>query len=173
MAQNFRRYIERNIGTAAVDIPDGLTKTFGGVQVKYGKQTIEWKGQKATATGMKIITKNGFMVMIQGSYCGVLEVNVPISYFGKMSGICGNADGNKNGNDFCGIDGKVMNVNYGTKTWEMSGYGGPTSPLSKWQLAWKALGTDCLFKADCEKILLKYKLNRNTNTKKENNIEYG
>ena len=24
MAQNFRRYIERNIGTAAVDIPDGL-----------------------------------------------------------------------------------------------------------------------------------------------------
>jgi hypothetical protein len=24
MAQNFRRYIERNIGTSAVDIPDGL-----------------------------------------------------------------------------------------------------------------------------------------------------
>ena len=144
---NYKKVI---VNGESVDIPDGLTKTFGGVQVKYGKQTIEWKGQKATATGMKIITKNGFMVMIQGSYCGVLEVNVPISYFGKMSGICGNADGNKNGDDFCGSDGKVMDVNYGKKKWEMSGYGGPTAPLSKWQLSWKPLGSSCYFVSGCE-----------------------
>lgn len=134
----------------SVDIPEGLTKTFGGIQVKYGKQTIEWKGQKATATGMKIITKNGFMVMIQGSYCGVLEVNVPIPYYGKMSGICGNADGNKNRDDFKGSDGKVMDVNYGGKSWEMSGYGGSTAPLSKWQLSWKPLGSSCYFVSGCE-----------------------
>jgi hypothetical protein len=138
------------INGESVDIQEGLTKTFGGVQVKYGKQTIEWKGQKATATGMKIITKNGFMVMIQGSYCGVLEVNVPIPYYGKMSGICGNADGNKNVDDFKGSDGKVMDVNYGGKSWEMSGYGGPTAPLSKWQLSWKPLGSSCYFVSGCE-----------------------
>ena len=144
---NYKKVI---VNGESVDIPEGLTKTFGGVQVKYGKQTIEWKGQKATATGMKIITKNGFMVMIEGSYCGVLEVNVPISYYGKMSGICGNADGNKNGDDFCGSDGKVMDVNYGKKKWEMSGYGGPTAPLSKWQLSWKPLGSSCYFVSGCE-----------------------
>ena len=144
---NYKKVV---VNGESVDIPEGLTKTFGGVQVKYGKQTIEWKGQKATATGMKIITKNGFMVMIQGSYCGVLEVNVPISYFGKMSGICGNADGNKNGDDFCGSDGKVIDVNYGKSNWEMSGYGGPTAPLSKWQLSWKPIGSSCYFVSGCE-----------------------
>ena len=144
---NYKKVV---VNGESVDIPEGLTKTFGGVQVKYGKQTIEWKGQKATATGMKIITKNGFMVMIEGSYCGVLEVNVPISYYGKMSGICGNADGNKNGDDFKGSDGKVMDVNYGKSNWEMSGYGGPTAPLSKWQLSWKPIGTSCYFVSGCE-----------------------
>jgi hypothetical protein len=99
---------------------------------------------------MKIITKNGFMVMIQGSYCGVLEVNVPIPYYGKMSGICGNADGNKNVDDFKGSDGKVIDVNYGGKSWEMSGYGGPTAPLSKWQLSWKDIGSSCYFVSGCE-----------------------
>ena len=134
----------------SIDIPKDITMRFGGVQVKYGKQKIEWKGEKATATGMKITTKNGFMVMIMGSYCGVLEVNVPVPYYGKMSGICGNADGNKNGNDFCGINGQVMNVNYGKNRWDMSGYGGPTAPLSKWQLSWKPLGSSCYFASGCE-----------------------
>ena len=134
----------------SIDIPNDITMRFGGVQVKYGKQSIEWKGEKATATGMKITTKNGFMVMIEGSYCGVLEVNAPVPYYGKMSGICGNADGNKNGNDFSGIDGKVMDVNYGKNSWDMSGYGGPTAPLSKWQLSWKPLGSSCYFVSGCE-----------------------
>jgi len=138
----------------SVDIPENMAMNFGGVQVKYGKQTIEWKGEKAVATGMKVTAKNGFMAMIEGGYCGVLEVNVPISYYGKMQGICGNADGNKNADDFKDVNGKTMDVNYGGKSWEMSGYGGPTSPLSKWQLAWKPKGTSCYFAKDCEQYVI-------------------
>ena len=138
----------------SVDIPENLAMNFGGVQVKYGRQTIEWKGEKAVATGMKITAKNGFMAMIEGGYCGVLEVNVPMSYYGKMQGICGNADGNKNADDFKDVNGKTMDVNYGAKSWEMSGYGGPTSPLSKWQLAWKPKGTSCYFAKECDQDLI-------------------
>jgi hypothetical protein len=43
-----------------------------------------------------------------------------------------------------------MNVNYGAKKWEMSGYNGPESPLSKWQLSWKPRGSECYFTKDCE-----------------------
>jgi hypothetical protein len=32
----------------------------------------------------------------------------------------------------------------------MSGYNGPDSPLSKWQLAWKPRGSECYFAKDCE-----------------------
>jgi hypothetical protein len=32
----------------------------------------------------------------------------------------------------------------------MTGYNGPTSPLSKWQLAWKPTGSQCYFSKDCE-----------------------
>ena len=143
-------YNKIHVNGKSFDIPKDSTKRFGGVQVKYGKQTIEWKGKKATATGMKIITKNGFMVMIEGSYCGVLEINVPISYYGKMSGICGNSDGIKNADDFKTSYGKIIDVNYGKKKWEMSGYGGPTAPLSKWQLSWKPQGSSCYFVNGCE-----------------------
>jgi hypothetical protein len=45
-----------------------------------------------------------------------------------------------------------MDVNRGAKNWQMSGYGGPTSPLSKWQLAWKPVGAECLFASGCEKL---------------------
>jgi hypothetical protein len=138
----------------SVDIPENLAMNFGGVQVKYGRQTIEWKGEKAVATGMKVTAKNGFMAMIAGGYCGILEVNVPMSYYGKMQGICGNADGNKNADDFKDVNGKTMDVNYGAKSWEMSGYGGPTSPLSKWQLAWKPKGTSCYFAKECDQDLI-------------------
>jgi hypothetical protein len=143
-------YKKIQVNGLTIDIPRDFDMRFGNVNVKYGKQKIEWKGEKATATGMKITTKNGFMVMIEGSYCGVLEVSVPVQYYGKMSGICGNADGSKNGNDFCGIDGQVMDVNYGKKKWEMSGYGGPNAPLSKWQLSWKPVGSSCYFASGCE-----------------------
>ena len=139
------------INGESTELPPDFTLNVGGAAIRYGKQSVEWRGEKATASGLKITGRNGFNVFIEGGYCGVLEVNVPQEHFGKMEGICGNADGKRDGNDFADGYGKTMNVNYGTKNWEMSGYGGPTSPLSKWQLAWKALGTDCLFKADCEK----------------------
>ena len=57
--------------------------------------------------------------MIQGGYCGTLEVNVPETYFGKMQGLCGNADGKKDVNDFKSPEGSIMNVNYGSRNWEI------------------------------------------------------
>jgi len=133
-----------------MDLPEDLTLTFGGVQIRYGKQVVEWKGATMQPAGLKITTPNGFSVMVSGGYCGVLETNVPTSFFGKMQGICGNADGAKNSADFMNPNGEIMNVNYGAKNWEMSGYNGPDSPISKWQLSWKPHGAECYFTKDCE-----------------------
>jgi hypothetical protein len=133
-----------------MDLPEDFTLTFGGVQIRYGKQVVEWKGANVKSMGVKITTPNGFSVMISGGYCGVLETNVPTMFFGKMQGICGNADGAKNGADYIDPNGATMNVNYGGKNWEMSGYNGPNSPLSKWQLSWKPRGSECYFTKDCE-----------------------
>ena len=133
-----------------MDLPEDFTLTFGGVQIRYGKQVVEWKGANVKSMGVKITTPNGFSVMISGGYCGVLETNVPTMFFGKMQGICGNADGAKNGADYIDPNGATMNVNYGGKNWEMSGYNGPDSPLSKWQLSWKPRGSECYFTKDCE-----------------------
>ena len=133
-----------------MELPEDFTLTFGGVQIRYGKQVVEWKTNKAKSTGVKITTPNGFSVMITGGYCGVLETNVPTSFFGKMQGICGNADGVKSVADCMNPNGVIMNVNYGAKKWEMSGYAGPDSPLSKWQLSWKPRGSECYFAKDCE-----------------------
>jgi len=133
-----------------MELPEDFTLTFGGVQIRYGKQVVEWKTNKAKSRGVKITTPNGFSVMITGGYCGVLETNVPTSFFGKMQGICGNADGVKSAADCMNPNGVIMNVNYGAKKWEMSGYAGPDSPLSKWQLSWKPRGSECYFAKDCE-----------------------
>jgi len=133
-----------------IDLPEDFTLTFGGVQIRYGKQVIEWKGATMQPAGLKLTTPNGFSVVISGGYCGVLETNVPTSFFGKMQGICGNADEVKNTADFKNPNGEIMNVNYGANNWEMSGYNGPASPLSKWQLSWKPHGTECYFTKDCE-----------------------
>jgi len=133
-----------------MELPEDFTLTFGGVQIRYGNQVVEWKNNKAKSRGVKITTPNGFSVMITGGYCGVLETNVPTSFFGKMQGICGNADGVKSAADCMNPSGVIMNVNYGAKKWEMSGYNGPESPLSKWQLSWKPRGSECYFTKDCE-----------------------
>jgi len=133
-----------------MDLPEDFTLTFGGVQIRYGKQVIEWRGNKIQPPGLKVTTPNGLSVIVSGGYCGVLETNVPTSFLGKMQGICGNADGAKNGADFMNPNGEIMNVNYGAKKWEMSGYNGPDSPLSKWQLSWKPRGAECYFTKDCE-----------------------
>ena len=133
-----------------IDLPEDFTLTFGGVQVRYGKQVIEWKGVSMQPASLKVTTPNGFSVVISGGYCGVLETNVPTAFFGKMQGICGNADGVKDTKDFSDPNSVVMNVNRGAKNWEMGGYNGPNSPLSKWQLAWKPRGTECYFSKECE-----------------------
>ena len=133
-----------------IDLPEDFTLTFGGVQVRYGKQVIEWKGVSMQPASLKVTTPNGFSVVISGGYCGVLETNVPTAFFGKMQGICGNADGVKDTKDYSDPNTAVMNVNRGSKNWEMGGYNGPDSPLSKWQLAWKPHGTECYFSKECE-----------------------
>ena len=133
-----------------MDLPEDFTLTFGGVQIRYGKQVIEWKGATMKPAGLKLTTPNGFSLMISGGYCGILETNVPTAFFGKMQGICGNADGVKNFADYAGPNGDVINVNHGAKNWGMGGYDGPDSPLSKWQLSWKPHGAECYFAKDCE-----------------------
>ena len=145
-------YGKLRVNGVSVDLAKDTTKTYGGVQVRYGKQNIAWRGQKDQTTAMKIAGPGGFSVMIEGGYCGTLEVNVPTAYFGKMKGLCGNADGTATTSDFSSPDGKVMDVKRGGKDWQMSGYGGPNSPLSKWQLAWKPVGAECLFAAGCETL---------------------
>jgi hypothetical protein len=145
-------YGKIRVNGAVIDLAKDTTKTFGGVQVRYGKQTIAWRNQKAQTTAMTITGPTGFSVMIEGGYCGTLEVNAPTAYFGKMKGLCGNADGTATKADYSSPDGKVMDVNRGAKNWQMSGYGGPTSPLSKWELSWKPTGAECLFASGCEKL---------------------
>jgi hypothetical protein len=143
-------YGKIRVNGAVVDLAKDTTKTFGGVQVKYGKQKIAWRGEKDQTTAMTITGPAGFSVMVEGGYCGTLEVNAPTSYFGKMKGLCGNADGTATTSDYSSPDGKIMDVKRGAKDWQMSGYGGPSSPLSKWQLAWKPVGVECLFASGCE-----------------------
>ena len=145
-------YGKLRVNGASVDLAKDTTKMFGGVQVRYGKQNIAWRGANDRTTAMHITGPGGFAVMIEGGYCGTLEVNVPTAYFGKMRGLCGNADGTASNADFSAPDGKVMDVKRATKDWQMSGYGGPTSPLSKWQLVWKPTGAECLFVSGCEKL---------------------
>ena len=134
-----------------MDLKRDETVKYGGVSIRYGKQTVEWRDEKSSAVGLKMSTLDGFGVLITGGYCGVLETNVPTSYYGKMGGICGNADGVKNAADYFSPDGTIMDVNRGAKRWEMSGYNGPKSPLSKWQLAWKPIESQCYFASGCEK----------------------
>jgi hypothetical protein len=126
------------------------TVKFGGVTIRHGKQNVEWRGAKDVTDGLKMTTPDGFGALIIGGYCGVLETSVPKTHYGRMGGICGNADGAKNAADYFSPSGELMDVNRGAKQWEMSGYNGPASPLSKWQLAWKPIGSRCYFAAGCE-----------------------
>ena len=144
---NFKKI---RVNGVEMDLKRDETVKFGGVTVRYGKQNVEWRGVKDATMGLKMSTPEGFGVLIMGGYCGVLETSVPTTYYGRMGGICGNADGAKNAADYFSPSGELMNVDRGAKQWEMTGYNGPTSPLSKWQLAWKAIGSGCHFAAGCE-----------------------
>jgi hypothetical protein len=145
--ENFKKI---RINGVQMDLKKNETVKFGGVTVRYGKQNVEWRGAKDVTNGLKMSTPEGFGVLIIGGYCGVLETSVPTNYYGRMGGICGNADGAKNAADYFSPGGEIMNVNRGAKRWEMTGYNGPNSPLSKWQLAWKPTGSRCFFAAGCE-----------------------
>ena len=138
------------VNGAELNLKRDETVTYGGVSIRYGKQTVEWRSAESSAVGLKLSTPEGFGVLITGGYCGVLETSVPTSHYGQMGGICGNADGAQNAADYFSPSGEIMNVNRGAKQWEMAGYNGPNSPLSKWQLAWKPIGSRCYFAMGCE-----------------------
>ena len=144
---NFKKL---RVNGAEMDLKQDEPVKFGGVTIRYGKQNVEWHGAKDVTMGLKMSTPEGFGALIIGGYCGVLETSVPTNYYGRMGGICGNADGAKNAADYFSPSGEIMNVNRGASQWEMTGYNGPTSPLSKWQLAWKPVGSRCYFAAGCE-----------------------
>jgi hypothetical protein len=144
---NFKKI---RVNGVELDLKQDETVKFGGVSIRYGSQNVEWHGEKDVTMGLKMSTPEGFGALIIGGYCGVLETSVPTNYYGRMGGICGNADGAKNAADYFSPSGEIMNVNRGAKQWEMTGYNGPTSPISKWQLAWKPIGSRCYFAAGCE-----------------------
>jgi len=133
----------------AVDLKQDFTYKLGGVDVRYGLQKIEWRSDAYKTHGIKFSFPNGFSLMVTGGYCGVVEINAPQNYFGKVSGLCGNADGKNDKNDFSNPAGQVMDVKFGSKKWEMSGYNGPTSPLSKWEISWMPVGDQCIFMTGC------------------------
>jgi hypothetical protein len=145
--ENFKKI---RINGVEMDLKKDETVKFGGVTIRHGKQNVEWHGEKDVTDGLKMSTPEGFGALIIGGYCGVLETSVPMNYYGRMGGICGNADGAKNAADYFSPSGEIMNVNRGAKQWEMTGYDGPTSLISKWQLAWKPIGSRCYFAAGCE-----------------------
>ena len=96
--------------------------------------------------GGKVYTSNfnmdGFVVRQDGT---TLSVTVPPSTEGGMTGVCGSNMAVKGVQNFLMPDGSVADIDYGKRGWEMGGYGGPYTKLSKWQLAWKPKLEDCLF----------------------------
>lgn len=129
-------------------LPEDYELVIGGVKVKYGKQLFEWKGKGVTTKALKIKVPNNFEVMVAGGYCGTVSIKAPHQELG-ISGICGNADGIRDNNDYKNPGGELINVNRGKRGWE-NGNSGPTFPLAKWQLEWKVYGNMCLFSNDCD-----------------------
>ena len=132
-------------------LPEDYELVIGGVKVKYGKQLFEWKGKGVTTKALKIKVPNNFEVMVAEGYCGTVSIKAPHQELGvnSISGICGNADGIRDNNDYKNPGGELVNVNRGKRGWE-NGNGGPSFPLSKWQLEWGASGNMCLFSKDCD-----------------------
>ena len=131
-------------------LPEDFELVIGGIKIKYGKQLFEWKDKGVTTKALKIKIPNNFEVMVAEGYCGTVSIKAPQQELGKVSGICGNADGVRDSNDYKNPAGELVNVNRGKPGWE-NGNGGPSFPLAKWQLEWKAMGNMCLFSKDCEK----------------------
>jgi hypothetical protein len=90
-------------------------------------------------------SKDGFSVQQSGT---TLTVTAPASYEGQMMGICGEDTPFQGNHNFRTPDGNIADVNYGQRGWEMGGYGGPNTKLSRWHLAWKPSLNQCLFSAN-------------------------
>ena len=93
--------------------------------------------------------KNGFIV--RGGNTAV-SVTVPGSYQGEMTGICGDANPKSSPSNFRLPSGAIADVNYGKPNWQIGGYGGPFTKLSKWHLSWRPSLSQCMFsQSDCRK----------------------
>lgn len=96
--------------------------------------------------------KDGFIVKAGNSF---VSVTIPGSYQGEMSGICGDANPNASSSNFKLPNGEIADVNYGKPNWQIGGYGGPFTKLSKWHLAWRPSLSKCMFSQnECKKNLL-------------------
>ena len=62
-----------------------------------------------------------------------------------MEGVCGEDTPSKGAHNFRLPDGTLADIDYGKPSWEMGGYGGPNSKLTKWHLAWRPALDKCLF----------------------------
>ena len=68
-----------------------------------------------------------------------------------MSGICGINGLSKGSQNFQLPSGKVADINYGKNNWQLGGYGGPNTKLSKWHLSWRPSLDTCMFsKKECQ-----------------------
>ena len=102
--------------------------------------------------------KDGFKV----SSGGYVSVSVPGSYQGEMSGICGINGLSKGAQNFALPGGNVADVDYGKNNWELGGYGGPNTKLSKWHLSWRPTLDTCMFsKKECEENIKDKIANKN------------
>jgi hypothetical protein len=104
--------------------------------------------------------KNGFIV--RGGNTAV-SVTVPGSYQGEMTGICGDANPRSSPSNFKLPSGAIADVNYGKPNWQIGGYGGPFTKLSRWHLSWRPSLSQCMFsQSDCRKNL-QAQLNKSRN----------
>jgi hypothetical protein len=118
---------------------DGATRVGGVSYVRAVK--VRYNGVVYTSN----MNKDGFIVRQDGT---TLSVTVPPTYENGMTGICGTNSPVKGAHNFRLPDNTVADVDYGKPSWEMGGYGGPNTKLSRWHLAWKPSLADCLFSID-------------------------
>jgi hypothetical protein len=92
---------------------------------------------------------------------GYVSVTVPGSYQGELSGICGINGVSAGAQNFVLPSGQKADVNYGKSNWQLGGYGGPNTKLSKWHLAWRPSVENCMFsKQECQNNLRDQASNR-------------
>jgi len=104
--------------------------------------------------------KDGFIV--RGGNTAV-SVTVPGSYQGEMTGICGDANPKSSPSNFKLPSGAIADVNYGKPNWQIGGYGGPFTKLSRWHLAWRPSLSQCMFsQSECSSNL-RSELNKSRN----------